>query len=45
MEQITYDIRDGVINPEYIGIITEQRDESFRFEDFRATPKTIHKID
>ncbi len=42
---IEYDIRDGVINPEYIGIITEPRDENYRFEDFRITPKTVQKID
>lgn len=45
MKKITHDIRDGVINPEYIGIITEPRDESYRFEDFRITPKTIQEID
>lgn len=45
MKKITYDIRDGVINPEYIGIITEPRDESYRFEDFRITPRTIQEID
>ena len=44
-QQITYDIRAGVINPEYIGIITEPRDENYRFEDFRITPKTIQEID
>lgn len=42
---IEYDIREGVINLEYIGIITEPRDESYRFEDFRITPKTIQNID
>lgn len=42
---IEYDIRDGVINPEYIGVITEPRDENYRFEDFRITQKTIQAID
>lgn len=45
MKKITYDIRDGVINPEFIGIITEARDENYRFEDFRITPRTIQEID
>ena len=45
MKRIIYDIRDGVINPEYIGIITEPRDTNYRFEDFRKTPKTIQEID
>ena len=45
MGKITYDIRDGVINPEYIGVITEPRDENYRFEDFRITPRTIQEID
>ena len=42
---IEYNIRYGVINPEYIGVITEPRDENYRFEDFRTTPKTIQEID
>lgn len=42
MKKTTYDIRYGVINPEYIGVITEPRDENYRFEDFRKTPERIY---
>lgn len=34
-----------MINPEYIGVITEPRDESYRFVDFRITLKMIQEID
>lgn len=42
---IEYDIRAGVIKPEYIGIITKPKSENYHFEDFRETPEIILEID
>ena len=44
-DRIIHHIKEQIINPEYIGVITKPMDNNFVFEDFRITPDIVTQVD
>ena len=43
-EKLTYNIRDVIINPGYVGLISTPMDDGYIFEDIRVQPDIVKKV-
>lgn len=43
MSKLTYNIKDDIINPDYVGLISTPMDEGHIFEDIRVRSDVVKK--
>ena len=44
MSKIIYNIKDAIINPSYVGLISAPMDDGYIFEDVRLQPDIVKKV-